>query len=303
MENVLKRCQEIFRKHYVLPDTSRCNLNHKDIACKTAQMEDAMRHIHVFIVLTALILWGSIAQGAVVTRTIYYQENGVSLQGYLAYDNALKGKRPGVLVVHEWWGLNDYARKRAKQLAATGYVAFALDMYGKDKVADHPDQAREFMKKVTANVKTWQKRALAGLAVLKKQPVTDSSRIAAIGYCFGGSTVQQLAYSGADIRGIVSFHGSLIPPMETALKQTRAKILICHGAADPFTKPEALQSYVTAMNASGLDWEMVIYAHAKHAFTNPNADKRGMPTLAYNRAADQRSWEDMKQFFNEIFSK
>ena len=266
-------------------------------------MEDIMTYNRLLIILASIVLWGSVAQGAVVTRTISYQENGVNLQGYLAYDNALKGKRPGVLVVHEWWGLNDYARKRATQLAAMGYVAFALDMYGKDKVADHPEQAQEFMKKVTENVDTWQKRALAGLEILKKQPNTDSKRIAAIGYCFGGSTVQQLAYSGADIKGIVSFHGSLIPPMESAVKQTKAKILICHGASDPFTKPEALQAYIAAMNASGIDWQMVIYGHAKHSFTNPGADKRGMPALGYNRHADLRSWEAMKQFFNEIFSR
>ena len=262
-----------------------------------------MKNNRLLIIFVSIVLWGSVAQGAVVTRTISYQENGVNLQGYLAYDNALKGKRPGVLVVHEWWGLNDYARKRATQLAAMGYVAFALDMYGKDKVADHPEQAQEFMKQVTENVDTWQKRALAGLEILKKQPNTDSKRIAAIGYCFGGSTVQQLAYSGADIRGIVSFHGSLIPPMESAVKQTKAKILICHGAADPFTKPDALQAYIASMNASALDWQMAIYANAKHAFTNPGADKRGMPALGYNRLADLRSWEAMKMFFNEIFSK
>jgi dienelactone hydrolase len=265
-------------------------------------MEDTMKHIHLFIVITALVLCGSIAQGAVVTKTISYNDDSVSLQGFLAYDNALKGKRPGVLVVHEWWGLNDYARKRATQLAGLGYVAFALDMYGKDKVTNHPGQAKEFSKQVTENVKFWQKRALAGLAVLKKQPVTDPSRIAAIGYCFGGSTVQQLAYSGADIRGIVSFHGSLIPPTESAVKQTKAKFLICHGASDPFSTPEALQTYITAMNASGIDWKMSIYAHAKHAFTNPDADKYGMAALGYNRTADRRSWEDMKQFFNDIFS-
>jgi dienelactone hydrolase len=262
-----------------------------------------MTYNRLLIILASIVLWGSVAQGAVVTKTISYQEDGATLQGYLAYDNALKGKRPGVLVVHEWWGLNDYARKRATQLAAMGYVAFALDMYGKGKVADHPEQAKEFMKKVTQNVGAWQKRALAGLEILKKQPNTDSNRIAAIGYCFGGSTVQQLAYSGADIRGIVSFHGSLIPPTESAVKLTKAKILICHGASDPYTKPEALQTYLTTMNASGIDWKMSIYAHAKHAFTNPDADNYGMAALGYNRTADRRSWEDMKQFFNEIFSK
>jgi dienelactone hydrolase len=261
-----------------------------------------MKHINLFIVFAILFLWGSIAFGAVVTKAISYEENGVSLQGYLAYDDAVKGKRPGILVVHEWWGLNDYAQKRVKQLAGLGYVAFALDMYGKNKVTDHPDQAEKFMKEITTNVDAWQKRALAGLAVLKKQSVTDSSRIAAIGYCFGGATVQQLAYSGADIRGIVSFHGTPIPPTKSAVKDTKAKILICHGAADPFTKPESLQTYLAAMNASGLNWEIILYGNAKHSFTNPGADKHGMAALAYNPTADRRSWENMKQFFSEIFS-
>ena len=163
-------------------------------------MEDIMKHNRLLIILASLMFWGSVAQGAVVTKTIPYQQDGVDLLGYLAFDNALKGKHPGVLIVHEWWGLNDYARKRAEQLASMGYVAFALDMYGKDKVTDHPEQAQAFMKQVTENVDTWQKRAIAGLEILKKQPNTDSNRIAAIGYCFGGSTVQQLAYSGAQLR-------------------------------------------------------------------------------------------------------
>ncbi len=262
-----------------------------------------MKHNRLLIILTVLVFWGSVAQGAVITKTISYRQNGVDLQGYLAFDNLLKGKRPGVLIVHEWWGLNDYARKRAEQLASLGYVAFALDMYGKNKVADHPEKAKEFMKQVTENVDTWRQRALAGLDVLKKQPNTDSNRIAAIGYCFGGATVQQLAYSGADIKGIVSFHGSLILPPASTGHQIKAKFLICHGAADPFTKPEMLQAYIAAMNASEIDWQMDIYGHAKHSFTNPGSDKYGMPQLGYNRHADLRSWQDMKQFFSEIFSK
>jgi dienelactone hydrolase len=261
-----------------------------------------MNHNRVFIILASLLFWGSIAQGAVITKTISYRQGGVDLQGYLAYDNLLKGKRPGVLIVHEWWGLNDYARKRAQQLASLGYVAFALDMYGKNKVTDHPKQAQEFMKQVTENIDAWRQRALAGLDILKKQPNTDSKRIAAIGYCFGGSTVQQLAYSGANIKGIVSFHGSLILPPAPTVQPVKAKFLICHGAADPFTKPDRLLAYITAMNASAIDWQMIIYGHAKHAFTNPEADKYGMPQLGYNRLADLRSWEAMKHFFNQIFS-
>jgi dienelactone hydrolase len=266
-------------------------------------MEDIMRHNRILFFLAALLLWGSVAQGAVITRTIPYRQGGVDLQGYLAYDDALQGILPGVLVVHEWWGLNDYARKRAEQLASLGYVAFALDMYGKNKETEHPKQAQEFMKRVTENIDSWQKRALAGLEVLKRQPNTDPNRIAAIGYCFGGSTVQQLAYSGADIKGVVSFHGSLIPPTASAARQTKAKILICHGAADPFAKPKLLHKYITAMNASQIDWQMVIFGHAKHSFTNPGADKYGMPQLSYNRQADLRSWEYMRLFLDEIFSK
>jgi dienelactone hydrolase len=267
-------------------------------------MEDIiMTQRRIWIILASLLLWGSVAQAAVVTRTIPYRQGGVDLQGFLAYDNAVQGKRPGILVVHEWWGLNDYARSRAKQLASLGYVAFALDMYGKDKVTDHPKQAQEFMTRITKNVESWRKRALAGLEVLKKQPNTDPRRIAAIGYCFGGSTVQQLAYSGADIKGIVSFHGSLVLPPASGASQTKAKMLICHGAADPFTKPEWLLKYIAAMNASPIDWQMVIFGHAKHSFTNPGADKYGMPQLGYNREADLRSWRYMKQFFDEIFSR
>jgi len=266
-------------------------------------MEDLMNYKRLIIIMALLTFWGTVAQAAIVTKTISYRQGGVDLQGYLAFDNLLKGKRPGVLIVHEWWGLNDYARKRAQELASLGYVAFALDMYGKNKVTVHPKQAQEFMKQVTENIEVWRQRALAGLNVLKQQPNTDSNRIAAIGYCFGGSTVQQLAYSGADIKGIVSFHGSLIRPPASATMPIKAKFLICHGAADPFTKLEMIPEYIAAMNASGIDWQIDIYGHAKHGFTNPGADKYGMPQLGYNHLADLRSWQAMKQFFNEIFSK
>jgi dienelactone hydrolase len=202
--------------------------------------------------------------------------------------------------VHEWWGLNDYARKRAEQLAGLGYVAFALDMYGKGKVTQHPKQAAEWMREVNQNIQLWQQRALAGLEVLKKEPTVDAERMAAIGYCFGGSTVQVLAYSGAPLRGVVSFHGSLVLPPEGAESKVKAKILICHGAADPFVKMTQLDAYISAMNNSGLDWQMIIYGGAKHSFTNPDADKAGMEALKYDRSADLRSWAQMKLFFDEV---
>jgi dienelactone hydrolase len=255
----------------------------------------------IALVLLILVLGATTVQAKVLTKNISYQDDGVVLEGYLAYDDSVKGKAPGVLIVHEWWGLNGYARKRAEQLAAMGYVAFALDMYGKGKVTQHPKQAAEWMRQINSNVRLWRQRALAGLQVLKNEPKTDATRIAAIGYCFGGATVQQLAYSGANLRGVVSFHGSLLPPTPEQVRRVKTKFLICHGSADPFTKPETLQNYIAAMNASGLDWQMIIYGGAKHSFTNPDADKAGMAALEYSKSAGQRSWSHMKLFFHEIF--
>jgi dienelactone hydrolase len=258
--------------------------------------------------LTTLSIWvltmfvfAATAQAKVLTSAVPYEHNGVKLEGYMAYDDSVQGKRPGVLVVHEWWGLNDYARGRAEQLAAMGYVAFALDMYGAGKVTQHPSQAGEWSKKVRQNIDLWRGRALAGLEVLKRDPNVDQDRIAAIGYCFGGATVQHLAYSGAHIRGVVSFHGSLVPPAEGAAGVVKAKILICHGADDSLVKDDHLIEYLNAMRQSGLDWQMVFYGGARHSFTNPDADKVGMGPLKYSPSADARSWSHMKVFFQEIF--
>lgn len=246
-------------------------------------------------------LLASPASAQVVERVVNYQHAGTILQGVLAYDDAVMGQRPGVLVVHEWWGMNDYVKKRVRQLAGLGFVAFALDMYGKDRVTEHPKQAAEWMTQTTKNVNFWRDRAKAGLAVLRSEDRTDPSRMAAIGYCFGGATVQQLAYSGVSLKGVVSFHGSPIPPPADTASRVKAAIVLNHGAADPFTKPEQLQAYLAAMNASGLHWQMNIYGGARHGFTNPGADAYGMPALAYNRTADERSWAGMLAFFSEIF--
>jgi dienelactone hydrolase len=256
----------------------------------------------LYIILILLVVSTAVEAG-VVTKTIQYRHAGVVLEGYLAYDNAVKGMRPGVLIVHEWWGLNDYARRRAEQLAAMGYQAFALDMYGKGKVTQHPNQAVKWMNQINQNIDTWRKRALAGLEVLLKAPDTDKKRVAAIGYCFGGATVQQMAYGGADLKGVVSFHGSLVQPTGIRASDVNAKIMIHHGSADPFVKPAQVQNYLTTMEKSGLDWQMIIYTGAKHSFTNPAADKTGMPALGYNKAADHRSWGHMKMFFDEIFGE
>jgi dienelactone hydrolase len=256
--------------------------------------------------LTAVVLvllTAGTVQAKLVTRPVAYTHNGVQLEGYLAYDDAVSGKRPGVLVVHEWWGLNDYVRGRAEQLAGMGYAAFALDMYGKGRATAHPDQAGAWMKEISSNMDLWQSRALAGLEVLKKQPQVDTARLAAIGYCFGGATVQVLAYSGADLKGVVSFHGSLVPPTAEQGKRTRAKMLICHGALDPMNQPDALANYVQALNATSIDWQLIVYGNTRHGFTNPDAGKFGMAALAYNPDSDRRSWQAMTFFFDELFPK
>lgn len=260
-----------------------------------------MKRQFLAVVVTAIFL-GTTAEAKVVGRAVTYEQGGVQLEGYLAYDDAVTGRRPGVLVVHEWWGLNGYARGRADQLAGLGYVAFAVDMYGKGRVTKHPEQAAAWAKEVNSNIQAWQQRALAGLEVLRKEPMTDPERIAAIGYCFGGATVQQLAYSGADIKGVVSLHGGFVLPPTEQGKQVKARILICHGAADPMAKPGDVEQYIAAMEKSGLDWQLAMYGGAKHSFTNPDADKVGMAGLAYSKSADQRSWADMQVFFKEIFA-
>jgi dienelactone hydrolase len=253
-----------------------------------------------------LILWALVwamavpVHAKVITQRVPYEHQGMKFTGYLAYDDAVQESRPGVLVVHEWWGLNEYARYRAEKLAGEGYVAFALDMYGEGKVTQHPKEASEWSRQVTANVKQWQQRAQAGLQILMKDPRTDHNRIAAIGYCFGGSTVQQLAYSGAPVKAVVSFHGSLLIPKGDQAAQTKAKILICHGAADSLVPLTAVQDYLAGMTESDLDWQMMIFSGAKHSFTNPNADRAGIEGVAYHKSADERSWGHMKQFFDHV---
>ena len=179
--------------------------------CIIYKIKEMGMRLWIFFTLL-LIGFASTVEAKVVGSTVPYRDGDVDLSGYLAYDDSIQGKRPGVLLVHEWWGLNDYARRRADQLAGMGYVAFAVDMYGKGKVTEHPEDAAAWAQQVRGNIDLWRKRAMAGLDVLKADPRTDIARIAAIGYCFGGSTVQQLAYAGAPLRGIVSFHGGLVKP-------------------------------------------------------------------------------------------
>ncbi|MGF1546781.1 MAG: dienelactone hydrolase family protein [Thiotrichales bacterium] len=255
--------------------------------------------------LSALVLSGAMvaiqAQAAVKSEKIEYRDGDAQLTGYLYYDDAVQGARPGVMVVHEWWGLNDYVRKRAEMLAELGYVAFAADMYGAGKATEHADEAKGWMQQITANQAQWQARAMSGLAQLKKSPLVDPGKTAAIGYCFGGATVMQMAYAGADLKGVASFHGSLPPATDEQGKHIKSRIFIAHGAADSFVPAERVQQFQAALEKAGADWQFVSYGGAKHGFTNPGADKMGMDALKYDASADQRSWAQMQLFLKEIF--
>jgi dienelactone hydrolase len=254
----------------------------------------------VTFLIAAIML--SPAWAEVKSKTVEYRDGEVALQGYFAWDDAVPGKRPGIIVVHEWWGLNDYAKKRADMIAQLGYVALAVDMYGKGKVTEHPQQAGEWAKQIQANVADWQKRALLGLDILKKDPHVDAQRLAAIGYCFGGATVMEMAYSGADLAGVVSFHGSLPLPTADQMSKIKARILVAQGSEDAFTPPERIAEFQNALDKAKADWIMITYGGAHHSFTVPDADKHGMENLRYNKNADERSWQAMRQFFRELFT-
>lgn len=256
----------------------------------------------------ALTLGAVSASASVVTRAVDYEQGGVKLQGFLAYDDAKvkAGPLPGVLVIHEWWGLNDYVRNRAVQLANLGYVAFAADMYGAGVLAKNPQEAGELSGAVRKN-NLLAARGQAGLDQLLASGFVDPAKVAAIGYCFGGSAVQALAYSGAPLAGIVSFHGGLIPATPDAVAKNKAKFLICHGALDPSMKQEQIDAFLKSLNDGKIDYEFKQYAGAYHAFTNPESDANAekFPAMkgfiAYSPSADRRSWLDMQAFFAEIF--
>lgn len=243
------------------------------------------------------------AQAAVQTEAIEYKDGDTKLKGFLVYDDSLEGKRPGVIVVHEWWGLNDYAKQRAEMLAELGYVAFAIDMYGDEKVTEHAKDAEAWKSQVTENVDAWQRRALLGLDILKKHALVDPNFTAAVGYCFGGATVMQIAYAGADLDGVVSFHGSLPPASAEQQKNIKASVLVAHGESDGFIPPDRIAAFKQALDAADADWQMVIYGGARHGFTNPGADEYGIDGIKYDEKADERSWALMQLFLDEVFSE
>jgi Dienelactone hydrolase and related enzymes len=240
---------------------------------------------------------------AIKEETVTYKGDGVTMKGFVAFDSLNTGKRPAVLIVHEWWGLNDYPRMRARELAKLGYVAFAMDMYGDGKTVDNPGDAEKMVTPFYQNPKKAKARMDAALATLKSMPQTDSANVAAIGYCFGGGMVINAARLGEDVKGVVSFHGSLLgtPAKKELLK---AKILVCNGADDQFLPKAEIDQFKKQMDSIGADYTFKDYPGAGHAFTNPEATEVGKKfniPIAYNAEADSASWSDMRAFFDGIF--
>jgi len=241
------------------------------------------------------------ARAELVSKSVEYKQGETVLEGFSIYDAAVQGKRPGVLVVHQWMGLGDYERKRAALLARLGYNVFAVDIYGKGIRPRNPKEAGVEAGKYKNDRALLRARVRAGLEVLARQELTDPKRVAAIGYCFGGTTVLELARSGADLAGVVSFHGGLSSPTPGDAKHIKAKVLALHGADDPFVPAAEVAAFENEMRQGGVDWQLVAYGGAVHAFTDWDAGSDNTKGAAYNERADRRSWEAMKQFFAEIF--
>jgi dienelactone hydrolase len=244
------------------------------------------------------------AEATIKSQKVVYMVGAKEFTGYLAYDDSISGKRPGVIVVHEWWGHDAYARKRADMLAAQGYTALALDMYGTGILAEHPKDAGTFATEASKNPDVKKARFLAALDELKKHATVDATKMAAIGYCFGGSVVLDMARAGVELDGVVSYHSSLNLSIKPKSGGVKAKVRVFHGGDDKFVKKKTLDNFLTEMNATGADFKFVGYPGVVHSFTSPEAtargEKFGLP-LAYNAEADADSWSQTMDFFKAIF--
>ncbi|NRB40755.1 MAG: dienelactone hydrolase family protein [Pseudomonadales bacterium] len=254
---------------------------------------------------TLLALMALHAQAKVVTEAVTYQVDGKDFSGFIAYDNT-KGKRPGVLIVHEWWGHNDFARHRAEALAKEGYTALALDMYGKGNIADHPDNAKTFMMAVFDNMPAAEKRFNTAYDLLNNHKMTKKGQIAAMGYCFGGAIALHMARIGSDLDAVISFHGNLSSNLKAGQSpQIKAKVMAFTGGADPFAPKEQVIAFADEMFSANVDFDLQVYKDVKHSFTNPGADAVGekfkMP-LQYNRPAAEDSWARSMDLLNRVFN-
>lgn len=264
-----------------------------------------MNHLTTWLAASLLAILSLPLHAAVQTRVIDYKAtDGTQLRGYFAWDDAIREKRPGVVVVHEWWGLNDYAQRRARELAALGYPALAIDMYGNGQTADNPKDAGHLMHTVVGDTERQYARSLAGLELLKAQPQVDAKRVAAIGYCFGGKMVLDMARRNMELAGVVSFHGALATATRAEKGKIKASVLVLNGEADGFIPPADIDALKTEMKTAGADFTFVNYPGAKHGFTSTDADslakEHGMD-IAYNPDADADSWARMQAFLQRIF--
>ncbi|HUA37733.1 MAG TPA: dienelactone hydrolase family protein [Candidatus Sulfopaludibacter sp.] len=256
-----------------------------------------------YLISVLLVLFCAMTvRAAIQTRPVEYKQGDTTLEGFVAWDDAITGPRPGVLVVHQWMGLTDYEKHRAEMLAQLGYVAFCADIYGKGVRPQTAQEAGALAGRYrNGDRQLLRARVNAGLDALRQQPLVDPKRLAAIGYCFGGTTVLELARSGAALNGVVSFHGGLDAPHPDDGKNIKCKVLVLHGADDPFSPPPAIAAFENEMRQGGVDWQINFYGGAVHAFTQPLAGNDNSKGAAYNEKADKRSWEEMKRFFAEIF--
>jgi len=267
-----------------------------------------MKGQYFYFVFVILFSFSAIlfAQNNFVSREVEYSMNGLTMKGYLVYDSSIEGKRPGIIVVHEWWGHNQYARKRAEMLAELGYTAFALDLYGNGKLAVNPTEAGSFASEVMQNIETAKERFQAAYNILNESEKVEAGQIGAIGYCFGGGVVLNMARLGVDLKGVVSFHGSLTTNNPAELNQIKCKILVCNGEADSFITKEDIINFNEEMKNAGVNYNFINYPNALHAFTNPEADDNAQKfglKIGYNKEADEKSWIDMQDFFNRVFNK
>jgi dienelactone hydrolase len=241
------------------------------------------------------------ASAEVKTRVVDYSQGDTPLQGLLAWDDASTAKRPGVLVVHEWWGHDEHARNQARRLAEAGYVAFALDMYGNGKVATHPDDAKKFMGEATKDPAEVKARFDAALALLKADSHVDPSKIAAVGYCFGGGVALNMAAAGEDLDAVVALHGALSAVGTVAPGSIKGRVLVLAGGDDPMVPRDQLDAFRKKMTAAGANYEVIVLPNAKHSFTNPDAGKAGMAALEYNAEADKASWAALTKVLKDVF--
>ncbi|NOY71405.1 MAG: dienelactone hydrolase family protein [Gammaproteobacteria bacterium] len=261
----------------------------------------------IMVSIIGLTFFSLQAYAAVQTKEIKYTFGETEFTGFLAFDDAVSGKRPGILVAHEWWGHDDNSRKRATQLAKLGYTAFALDMYGTGQLAQHPDDAKKFMQAAVGSLPQAETRFKAAYEILKKEKTVNPEKIAAIGYCLGGGLVMHMARTGIiPLNGVVSFHGSFAFATQTPSQpgQTKTKVLAFTGADDPFVPIESVQAFVKSMTEAGVDYELKSYPGVQHGFTVEDSTEKGKKfslPLAYDAAADKDSWQRMQVFFKEIF--